>query len=298
MILNSLDMKNFRFISTQILCLSCCMIAFCILSCEAQKEKSYKALKRDVSYVLELLADRELSAAEKEKAAKEYYSLFDNSCDSLCYEVIEFNLNQVKPMKERPGEPMDLIRRHWYTTTLYYSPTQAGSFIQQLSHEIDPVRVADNKVKRVLKHSDILAALNLKVFLEEGGSPKNKTFSQEEIDAAIQSYKKVYEQGYQSLPYRQTLAAEYWTGILQNWNKLTKEEQELLKSALKTSSDPPKLTPKLYKKWLKLSDEEAADWHGIDTHEYQLARLNKLTEKIIHYRTSVIEFDITWHADW
>ena len=84
---------------------------------------TYEELKDDLEVQLELITKRQLSEEELEKAARDYYALFNNNCDSLCESVVKSHNENIKPMQDREGEPMDLLRRHYYSTRLYFSKT-------------------------------------------------------------------------------------------------------------------------------------------------------------------------------
>ncbi|MGI9544673.1 MAG: hypothetical protein ACR2MX_15530 [Cyclobacteriaceae bacterium] len=260
-------------------------------SCNSQG-MTYGELKDNLEVQLELLAKRELSNAELERAAKEYYALFDNTCDSLCEAVVKYNNDMVVPLQERPGAPMDLLRRHYYSSVLYYSPTQAGSYIQQLINEIDPIEVADEKSKRVLKQSDILGLLNINAFIENGGAPKTQTFDPKTIDRVVNSYQEYYAQGSTKLARRLSLAAELWAGIAQNWNKLSDLEKQQVRNYFDPSSEDPIMDEATYKELLALTDEEAADWRSRDRHEYNMARLEAINNRMMDYYARKSELDI------
>lgn len=266
-------------------------------SCDGQS-MTYEQLKDNLEVQLELITKRELSEEELEKAAKEYYALFDNTCDSLCVSVVKYNNEMVLPMQQKPGEPMDLLRRHYYSTRLYLSPTQAGSFIQQLTNEIDPIRVADPKSSRVLKQSDILGFLNINAFVKNGEGPQTIAFDSETIDAIVSEFQQRYVEDVTKLPHRLSLSAELWAGITQNWDKLSTKEKQQVKNYFNPSSDAPIMQQSTYKNLLSLTDDEAADWRSQDNFEYQIARLEALGNQILDYYASKIEIEILWGTWW
>ena len=91
------------------------------------RELSFDALKRDLRYVLELIAKRSLSDQEVGRAASEFAAHFDGRCDKRCLEAVELNKRLVEPMVTLPGTPRDLLARQWFSRELYFSPPSRGA---------------------------------------------------------------------------------------------------------------------------------------------------------------------------
>ena len=248
-----------------------------LASCNTQEEEPQRPEENSLEYVLELLAMRQLSQDELDRAVEEFRGLFES--EDAHQASIKANVELVAPLANRPGEPMDLYTRHWYSSTLYFSPTQAGTFIQQLSNEADPIQVIDPKSQRVLKYSDIIALLNLNSFIREGGNPVERDFSDEEVQNLVAFYQQEFEQGFRNLPHRLTMGAELWAGLSQNGNKLSVSEQQEIVAYLTPGEINSPLTPALYQKWLALTPGEAENWHSWDEGEYLNARLDAVIER-------------------
>jgi hypothetical protein len=88
-------------------------------------------------------------------------------------------------LKTKRGQPEDLITRHLYIASSYFSPKHRGSLIQRLLTEPDPIRVVNPKTKRLMTQRDVVALANLGIFLHSHDSPKNQSFSPKEIEEAV-----------------------------------------------------------------------------------------------------------------
>ena len=112
-----------------------------------------------------------------------------------------------------------------FTGTLLF-PTQSGSFIQSLTDEVDPIRLADAKSGRIMTEGDVLGLMNINRFLRDGGEPNEETFAADEIESHVSVFQQRYIEGPESLPYRAALAAELWAGIRQNWDALDGNQKD------------------------------------------------------------------------
>lgn len=249
-----------------------------VVGCGANTgEKSLDDLKGDLEYCLELIAKRQLTDEEIDRAAREYYALFDNQCAARCIETTQANVDRVEPMKTRPGEPADLLARQYYSRVLYFSPTQAGSFIQQLTNEADPIRVADKKSSRIMTHGDILGVMNINRFIKQGSDPVSHTFSAREIDVEIVRYRRNFVDGVFKLPFRAGLAAELWAGLQQNWNRLDADQQQLVRLYFSDKEGTTSMSAATYQVLWDLSDAAALDWQRAFVREQQHARLEYIS---------------------
>ncbi len=237
--------------------------------------KSYDELSKDVEYVLELIAKRQLSPEEISRATREYHLLFDNHCDEACINAVQENKNRVLPMRTKPGQPADLLARQYYSRVLYFSPTQAGSFIQQLSNETDPVVVVDRKIKRVMTKADVLAVMNIYHFVKHGGRPVNRSFPDAQVKQEITRRQNAYTKGWR-LPFRTGLAAELWTGIYQNWDHLNADQQAQVRRYFSDKDGAATMTVATYGKILGMEGQLAENWHRAFTEQHQFDRLAAL----------------------
>ena len=253
------------------------VLALAGLSLFATQEDSSPGIRDDLEVVLELLAKRQLTEKELDAAVLEFQGLFDTI--EACRESLEANRELVGPMVERQGEPIDVYLRHFYSELLYFSPTQAGSLIQGLSDETDPIQVADKKCKRILTRQDAVGLLNIAAFLELGGTPTEQDFPDEDVQELISLYREEFEMGYRKLPYRLSMGAELWAGLVQNWKKLTAQERERVLNYLSPRAASEPLGASVYKNWLGLTAEEATEWLLRDEREYRQMRLDRVVER-------------------
>lgn len=260
-------------------CAAVLACTFATYQAEGQ-ELAYDDMRDNVEYVLELIAKRPLSADEVERAANEYYASFDHHCGPRCIDAVNVNKRRVQPMATDPGSPRDLLARQYYSRVLYFSPAQAGSFIQSLSDEVDPIQLADAKSERIMTQGDVLGVLNITHFLRHGGEPTEQSFAATEIDELIASFRREFVEGYKSLPYRAGLAAELWAGLHQNWNRLTAEQKDAVRTYLSDARFTIRLDIPTYQAWLGMSYEEALAYEK-DDHWAQLnlraESLNQMT---------------------
>ena len=179
----------------------------------------------------------------------------------------------MEAMKTKPGKPADLLARQYYSQTLFFPPTQAGSFIQQLTTEVDPRHLADRKSSRVMTHGDILGIMNLNCFIREGGDPESHSFSSQEIDAEIEPYCSALVDGDFKLPFRAGLVAELWAGVHQNWKRLDADQQQQVRTYFSDKEGMESMNSSTYQVLWDLSDEVALDWSRAFTREQQTAWL-------------------------
>ncbi len=240
-------------------------------------EYSFRELEDEVEYVLELITSRELSDEEITRATREYYLLFDNDCGQSCVDAVKANRDRVEPMRTNPGGPLDILARQYYSYTLYFSPTQAGSFIQQLTNEFDPIRIVDAKSKRIMTHRDIVGVLNIKRFLSTDGPPETKKFSEAQIDAEVSMYQQRFVDGFFKLPYRTGFAAELWAGLEQNWSTFSGAEKRELRAFLADKDGKTTMAVSTFQRLLNINEVDAADWKATFTREQQYARLEYIS---------------------
>lgn len=267
-------------------------------ACQASNsEKSFDDLQKDLEYVLELITKRQLSDEEIERATREYYALFDNHCELRCIENTQAHNDRVEPMKTKPGTPADLLARQYYSRVLYFSPTQAGSFIQQLTNEVDPIRVADKKSNRIMTHGDILAVMNLNRFVRDGGEPVNHTFTSKEINAVIEMYRRKFVDSGFKLPFRAGLAAELWAGVYQNWKKLDDDQRQQVRNYYSDKDGSATMSASTYQVlWDHLNHEAALETKNTFTREQQYGRLEAISYMMMMGRAarSISESEAYW----
>jgi len=239
-------------------------------------EMSFDELAREVEYVLELIAKRNLSDEEIQRATSEFQASFDGRCAKPCIAAVRGNLDSVEPMKSAPGTPRDLLARQYYSRTLYFSPTQAGSFIQQLTDESDPIRLADAKSERIMTQGDVLGVLNIRHFLSSDDRPATRHFDDAAVDAVIASYRERFVDGVFKLPFRAGLAAELWAGVEQNWDALDAAQQQQLRDFLENKDGKATMELGVFRIVLGLDEESAADYKAEFTRQQQYARLEFL----------------------
>lgn len=257
---------------------TCLFILISATSCQADEaEWSFDKVATQTEYVLELITDRELSKEEIRRASLEFYSLFDSRCAERCKNAILGNLEIVEPMKSSPGSARDLLARQYYSRTLFFSPTQAGSFIQQLSDEVDPICLADTKSERIMTRGEILGVLNIKRFLAAGGTPATHNFTTAEIDAEIASYRERFVDGVFKMPFRAGLAAELWAGVEQNWGALNDEQKRQLRIFLENRDGKATMDLPVFQLVLGMDEASAADYKNAFTVQQQYARLEYLS---------------------
>lgn len=244
---------------------------------KSNSEKPFDELKEDIEYALELITKRQLSEEEIERATREYYALFDNRCGARCIAVTKANNERVKPMKTSAGEPADLLARQYYSRALYFSPTQAGSFIQQLTNEVDPIVLADPGSSQIMTRADIIGAMNIDRFVRDEGHPINHTFSLSEIDGKISHYRSTFVNCGLRLPYRAVFAAELWAGLYQNWRDLDSNQQLQVKYYFSDRHGTANMSISIYRILLGVSDDAAADWQRTFIREQRHARLEAVS---------------------
>ncbi len=250
--------------------------AFSGLDAQAQ-ELSFEQLKGELEYVLELVTKRQLSDAEVERAAGEFVSHFDGRCDRDCAYAVEQNKLLVEPMATQPGSPRDLLARQWLSQHLYFSPAQAGSFIQGLSDEVDPIRLADSKSGRVMTQGDLLGLMNLNHLLQHGGEPTERSFARDDVEEHVSVLLQRFVEGPESLPYRATMAAELWAGVHQNWNELDTSQRDAVISYLADREFQAGLDVATYRALFDVSEAEAGTYQRDNQTAQDYARLEWIT---------------------
>lgn len=239
-------------------------------------EMSFDELAAQTKVVLELIASRDLSDEEVRRATDEFYALFDRRCAERCKDAVQGNLNRVEPMKSAQGTPRDLLARQYYSRTMYFSPLQAGSFIQQLCDEVDPVQLADAKSERIMTHGDVLGVLNIRRFLHAGGRPATRRFDDAEIHSVMENYRERFVDGVFKMPFQAGLAAELWAGVEQNWDRLDRAQQEQLRGFLQNKDGKATMDRGVFQLVLGLDEVSAADYKAEFTRQQQYARLEYL----------------------
>ncbi len=255
------------------LLIACSVVSGCSAD---EKELSFSALEKESEYVLELITKRELSDAEIERATREYISTFDNQCLERCVEITQMNRDRVEPMASAPGSPRDLLARQYYSRSLYFSPTQAGSFIQSLTDEVDPIVLADAKSQRIMTRADIIAVIQIRHFVENGGSPAKKAYSEADIANETARYHAHFVDGALKLPFQAGLAAELWAGLRQNWRQFNAAEKDQLRQFLASGAGLSSMDADVLQRLWGITEAEAVAWKQYFVSEHQLARLEYL----------------------
>lgn len=211
--------------------------------------------------VIEPLAGRELTQNEVTAVAEEFIPLLgDSECTARCVEMVRYNLERIAPAVEKPGTPIDLRTRHNYISQLYFSPTQAGSLIQRLSAEADPIFVVDPAPQRLMTRLDVVASMNLFHFTRETGPPNTKTFSDADVVAAAETLNTVFGSVQHVMPRLLPLAAEFWRGLELEWANLTEAQRVRVRTYFTSRLRKP-LTSDLYARLLGLNADEASSFY-------------------------------------
>ena len=211
--------------------------------------------------VIEPLAGRKLTPHEVSAVTEEFIPLLgDSECTARCTEMVHYNLARIAPVLEQPGTPLDLRTRHDYIAQLYFSPTQAGSLIQRLMAEADPITVVEPNPPRLMTRLDVIASMNLFHFARESGSPSAKAFSERDVSAAADTLRQIYESAQYVMPLHLPLAAEYWRGLEISWPGFNEEQRVRVRTYFASRVRRP-LSADLYATLLGLSAEEAGNFY-------------------------------------
>jgi|GEM_PF-6912260 hypothetical protein len=237
--------------------------------------RSTEVVQAELRDFFEVFLGRQLSPNEMKQVTREFIALFGAStCEAKCTQALATNKTQLAILKTKPGQPEDLVTRHIYIASSYFSPLQRGSLIQRLLSEPDPIRVVNPKTKRLMTQRDVVALANLGILLRSHDLPKNQSFSPKEIEeavvlleSAVGSHAKAHK-----MPILFGVAAELWAGVQREWPALNANERQIVRDYIQHKSAKP-MSVNLYSRLLGLSSAQAKEILTSERVEGQSTRL-------------------------
>jgi hypothetical protein len=246
--------------------------------------RSTDAVRSEIGDFFKVYLGRSLSADELKRVTREFLALFDNAntCESRCVSALARDKTNLVTLKNKRGQPEDLIVRHFYIAASYFSPKQRGTLIQQLLAEPDPVRASNPKNKRLMTEKDVVSLANIGFFVNSNEPPKHRTFPREEIDEASAMLDQIVGSGVNAreMPLYFSLAAELWAGIQREWPTLSARERQSVRDYIQLKSSQSLPLP-LYRRLLGLSDVDARQLQASERLERWSAKMSNMVSNYI-----------------
>lgn len=120
-----------------------------------------------------------------------------------------------------------LYLRHRLLDTNYFRPEMQNTLELRLLTEPDPVRVVDERAKRLMTERDIVALANIRHFARSQDAPLHKELSRRQVDRLVAV---LNDDVANRLPQFFGDAATFWAGVRQLWPYLTVQQQSLVRA--------------------------------------------------------------------
>jgi hypothetical protein len=193
------------------------------------------------------LVGRELRGAELRELTEQFVRLGVGDGKSL--EQIRETARAFDPGTKRlqAGGPMAQTQRDWMLSENYFRKTLQGTIETRLMSEADPVRITDQRSRRVMTEGDIVALANIRDFARSNGAPQHRNLSRDEIEAAVRKLEPLVGGDNGRMPQFFHEAAAFWTGVRQEWPRLDAEQRELAR-AYANKTWRIRLPPEMYER--------------------------------------------------
>ena len=246
------------------------LLILCICFADASQAdtqvRSIEKVRSVVKNFYQTYLNRPLNPAELEQIVKEFVDYYGgDGCPVACEENLALSAVHTKVMRNKRGQPEDLMLRHMYIIANYFDPKIEGALGHQLLIEFDPIRVVDMNNKRLMKQSDIVGFINIAHFLKSDGPPKQYSYTSDEIDQVAKMIDKNYgmHPGSEGLSWFAGAAAVYWAGLQREWPKLSAQERKAVRQYRMTGSLNP-LPISLYRRLFGVSENDARQLYAAD----------------------------------
>ncbi len=133
----------------------------------------------------------------------------------------------------RRHDPLDgaHAQRRALLVSNYFSPSQQRTLTLALLGEPDPVRVASRGSEQVMTEGDVVAFVNVMVWLDAGGAPRHQRLTREQIEKAVSALKGMHEHPTRPMPMPRFNSeyAAYWAGVQREWPRLDATQREYVR---------------------------------------------------------------------
>lgn len=263
MSINEFALPSFRSsrITNGCLVLAILLLALRFVSCADAAPQSDQVVARHQKAFYEAWLRRGLSANELREVTDEFIAFYTKQGKDRAgiHQAAESFTIYTKLLREHDGTPGAITTRHFLLAFNYFTPEMQNTTELRLLNEPDPVRVVDPSTKRLMTEKDVVALANIYNFARSEGVPRHKELSRQEIDRLVAELDHAFGNHPKAgeMPQFFGEAAAFWTGVRQEWPRLSEEEKRQARAyASKTYKSVPPV--QLYAKLWGLDTNAAA----------------------------------------
>ncbi|MEZ5935414.1 MAG: hypothetical protein R3F54_26560 [Alphaproteobacteria bacterium] len=285
--LSRIRQRSFRACRVWMSACASVLLSFVIAADAESQTLSRAAVRAQLDSFFDVFLDRRLSAEELDQVTKGYIGLFGSqSCADKCARVLASHMSNADVMRTKRGEPEALMLRHAFVVSAYFDPMLRGTLGSRLLAEPDPVRVVDPDAKRLMTEKDVVALVNLLLFLQSDDAPSNRDVPPDRLGQAVEllDSKVGSRSGARQMPWFFGAAAAFWAGLRREWPDLNAEERQAARDYVQQVTQRLSASPMsvhLYGRLLGVSNGEARQLHELDEMQAQLADIRASTSHAI-----------------
>ncbi|MBO0783097.1 MAG: hypothetical protein J2P37_30140 [Ktedonobacteraceae bacterium] len=242
------------------LALACLLLMAAFVSCKSATGASDPVVEREQKEFYEAWLRRGLRDDELRKVTDEFIALYIKKGKDRAgiHEATKPFLEYAKILREQDGTPGAVTLRHNLLRANYFDSDMQNTTELRLLTEPDPVRVVDPKCNRLMTETDVIALVNLSIFTKSKGEPHHQEVSNEAIDRVSSKLNHMFNGSKgDRMPRFLTEMASFWTGVRQEWPRLSDDEKRQVRSYSMVGYEAPFKDYKMYGRLLGLNQRAA-----------------------------------------
>jgi hypothetical protein len=231
------------------------LISVLCVICVNGKAQSDPVVTRHMGAFYEAFLGRKLSGSELRELVDAFIKGYtkEGKSRAAIHEIARSFDPHTKVLRECKDCPAAVTLRHRLIEVNYFQGVNSTEL--RLLTEPDPVRVVGPLTKRLMTERDVVALFNLHNFSVSAGDPRHKELSRQEIERLVVELDRAIGTDPKSvrMPQLCTEAAALWTGIQQEWPRLSAEEKRNVRAYAGKGIEAYMPPPEMYARLLGLN---------------------------------------------